>query len=116
MLHKRFSVYLYGTYDIDGSDGTYDLTKQQDGSYTGMTNWEWECWYQERRSNRVDRVCSIQSDTELTMVTPRRIEGRILNPPDLSENEKRIIKACKTCMESEKNNFFWQDFVWVRAD
>lgn len=98
--------YLYGTYDIEGSDGTYDLTKQQDGSYTGMTNWKWECWYEERRSNRVDRVCSIQSDTELTMVTPRRIEGRILNPPDLSGNEKRIIKACKTCLESEKNDFF----------
>lgn len=52
------------------------------------------------------KICKVQADVELFLVTPDRIEGRIENLDGFS---------CEICGVPKDRNSLWNDFVWVPA-
>jgi hypothetical protein len=74
-----------------------DIKKDGD-KYTGKVN---------IRAIRADRgaSCTANEPIELTLVTPDRIEGRILSPP---LNAKLNWSTCEFDPSAS-----WQDFAWI---
>jgi len=108
--------YLYGTYEVEGASGTYDFKKQGDGTYSGFTSSVVKMWYQESGNSRKIFVdCPLKEETVLTVISDRRIEGKMGSIP-LPENSRKQIKYVKTCGKSEEKRREWQEFVWVRQD
>ena len=80
----------------------------------GTTTGNWNCWYY-KWSNKIENKCSDENKTELTLVSPDRIEGRMYIPKGFSStSDKGFKKACDTCFENRPKE--WWDFVWVRQD
>ncbi|HUA01161.1 MAG TPA: hypothetical protein VMB02_12585 [Candidatus Aquilonibacter sp.] len=80
--------------------GAFQLSElKKDGDkYVGKTN---------TRAIRADGAasCSFSWQLELTLVTPDRIEGRVMSPP---QNAKIDWTSCSTSLPAD-----WQSFVWI---
>ena len=106
--------FLYGTGKEDDGSQSYDLKKQEDGTYKGLGRGRWKSWYEEY-GNKTDVTCNYENELEILSFTSNRIEGRVMAAPYPKSNRAQI-KYIKTCGESEAKRKTWTDFVWVRAD
>lgn len=108
--------YLYGTFEGDGYSGTFDLKKQEDGSYKGNYISVVDYWYTEcGNCPKIDVKCRFEEEGFLNIVNSNRIEGKFAEIPYPDKNRARI-KFIKTCGKSEAKNSNSVDFVWVRVD
>ena len=108
--------FLYGTFEVDNANGVYDLQLQDDGTYKGYVRGRWQSWYRSAwDGHQINVDCEFEEEFEVTLATPTRIEGRMMDSPEPKSKSARK-KAIKTCGQSEEQNKKWKDFVWVRAD
>jgi len=111
--------YIYGTYNFDDksegtiSNGTYDLKRTDEKMYEGETTAHWNCWYY-RFGKKVENFCTDKIKTELTLVAPDRIEGRMYGEQGVGPSDRGFNKACDSCNDNQPSK--WEDFVWVRRD
>ena len=75
--------------------------------YAGTFRSRFTCTYPDRWYGQPQyKQCSEEAPTELTSVTPTRIEGRVLSSP---EDTKYDCRRCKYKTSEQ----VWVDFVWV---
>jgi len=73
------------TRDGNESFGTYDLTKQPDGTFVGRATLKWSCrfWCHDISCSTeqwVENSCTTETEVVLTHIGERRIEGYITAP------------------------------------
>ena len=111
--------YIYGSFNLDDksggtiSNGTYDLKRTDEDMYEGETTVHWNCWYY-RFGKKVENLCTDKIQTELTLVAPDRIEGRMYGEQGVGPSDRDFKKACDACNDNQPSK--WDDFVWVRQD
>lgn len=111
--------YIYGSFNFDDksegtiSNGTYDLKRTDEKMYEGETTAHWNCWYY-RFGKKVENFCTDKIKTELTLVAPDRIEGRMYGEQSVGPSDRGFKKACDSCNDNQPSK--WEDFVWVRRD
>jgi len=104
---RQDGIYLYVTLKSEGGSTTYDLTRQDDGTFHGYLHSRWQA--------SDTKECDIDLEARLTAISPRRIEGEIFGPPYPDSNRTRR-KYAATCGKSEEKNMIWEEFVWVRTN
>jgi hypothetical protein len=115
------SISVSGTVLLpDGSvvDTTYDLVKQNDGTYKGLIVARWRCETQTMAdaTNRSGSIqdCPVEEQIVLTKIEPDRIAGKILHrrvPPRATDEFRTFCKTCGFGIEPE-----WAPFAWVRSE
>jgi len=106
--------YLYVTGKSDDSIRSFDLKKQADGTYKGLSRGQIKLWYTEG-GQKIYVDCYVEDEVEIPSASTSRIEGRTMFAP-FPKSGRAQVEYVKTCGESEAKNKKWQDFVWVRAD
>ncbi|MDP2998095.1 MAG: trypsin-like peptidase domain-containing protein [Bryobacterales bacterium] len=102
--------FIYGEWAVGEQErsrffSSFEVKKDAD-AYRGVDHTSIGCEYSTWSSyTRTPNRCNVETKIELTKVTPTRIEGRGLFPPDDAKLE------CRKCTYSKP--FVWQSFVLI---
>ncbi|MEW6208741.1 MAG: S1C family serine protease [Acidobacteriota bacterium] len=79
--------------------------KKQGEKYVGVTRERFECWYYNFLRQYKENICPLETQIEITKLSPTRIEGRSQTVP---QGAKLDCDKCKY-----NKSFEWKDFVWI---
>jgi hypothetical protein len=109
---KRDGDYLYGEIPADPGS-TYELVRQEDGSYAGVFRHSWSC----RVPGRIpylENSCRFEDPVELRLTSPARVEGTVRSREIPRRDTRAFVRFCKRCGEGSEAGP--TEFVWFKPD